>query len=143
MPRLRVLAPVEKEIRAKTRAFGACTPPEGLEGELVFVPSSIAGIGFQALENQYEGYDVRGKIVLSPRGGPDGVYDAMQAGAIAHIHYWPSKEDTIHEMISTTVWGTPRPNRRRASRPSHPSQSTTRAGCTCAACASRDRCGCA
>ena len=106
---LRVMAPVEKEIRAKTRAFGACSPPEGLEGDLVFVPSKIAGIGFQALENQYEGYDVRGKIVLSPRGGPDGVFDAMQAGAIAHIHYWPSKEDPIHEMISSTVWGTPTP----------------------------------
>jgi N-acetylated-alpha-linked acidic dipeptidase len=106
---LRVLGPVEKEIRAKTRAFGACSPAEGLEGELVFVPSKIAGIGFQALENQYEGYDVRGKIVLSPRGGPDGVFDAMRAGAIAHIHYWPSKEDPIHEMIATTVWGTPTP----------------------------------
>ena len=106
---LRVLEPEAKEIRAKTRAFGACSPAQGLEGELVFVPSKIAGIGFQALENQYEGYDVRGKIVLSPRGGPDGVYDAMRAGAIAHIHYWPSGEDAIHEMISSTVWGTPTP----------------------------------
>jgi N-acetylated-alpha-linked acidic dipeptidase len=107
---LRVLGPVEKEFRAKTRAFGASSPAEGLDGELVFVPSKVAGIGFQsAQENQYEGYDVRGKIVLSPRGGPDGVYDAMRAGAIAHIHYWPSSEDAIHEMISTTVWGTPTP----------------------------------
>ncbi len=106
---LRILAPEQREIRAKTRAFGANTPPQGLEGELVFVPSSVAGIGFQALDNQYEGYDVRGKIVLSPRGGPDGVYDAMKAGAIAHIHYWPSPEDAIHEMIATTVWGAPTP----------------------------------
>src|SRR5512137_1636627 len=29
---LRVLSPVVKEIRAKTRAFGHPTPPEGLEG---------------------------------------------------------------------------------------------------------------
>lgn len=106
---LRVTAPIEKEIRAKTRSFGASTPPSGLSGEIVFVPSTVEGIGFQTLENQFAGYDVRGKIVLSPRGGPDGVYDAMRAGAIAHIHYWPSPEDAIHEMISTTVWGTPTP----------------------------------
>lgn len=106
---LRVTAPEGKEIRAKTRAFGASTPPAGLEGEVVFVDSAVKGIGFQQTDNQFDGIDVRGKIVLSPRGGPDGVYDAMMAGAIAHIHYWPSKEDAIHEMISTTVWGTPTP----------------------------------
>jgi hypothetical protein len=106
---LRVLAPAGRELRAKTRAFGACTPPGGLEGELIFVDSRVQGIGFQESDNQYAGIDVRGKIVLSPRGGPDGVYDAMEAGAIAHIHYWPSGEDAIHEMIATTVWGTPTP----------------------------------
>ena len=106
---LRVVAPLEKEIRAKTRSFGASTPPAGLEGEVIFVDSQVKGIGFQESDNQFEGLDVKGKIVLSPRGGPDGVYDAMQAGAIAHIHYWPSQEDAIHEMISTTVWGTPTP----------------------------------
>jgi hypothetical protein len=106
---LRVMSPVQKELRAKTRAFGAPTPPEGLDGEVVFVPSKVKGIGFQQLDNQYEGLDVRGKIVLSERGGPDGVLDAMHAGAIAHIHMWPSEEDVIHEMISTSVWGTPTP----------------------------------
>jgi N-acetylated-alpha-linked acidic dipeptidase len=106
---LRVLAPEAREIRAKTRAFGASTPPQGLEGDLVFVDSAVHGIGFQATENQFDGVDVAGKVVLSPRGGPDGVYDAMRAGAIAHIHIWPSGEDAIHEMISTTVWGTPTP----------------------------------
>lgn len=106
---LRVVFPLEKEIRAKTRSFGASTPPSGLEGEVVFVNSSVQGIGFQESDNQYEGIDVRGKIVLSPRGGPDGVFDAMEAGAVAHIHYWPSSEDAIHEMIATTIWGTPTP----------------------------------
>jgi N-acetylated-alpha-linked acidic dipeptidase len=106
---LRVVGPMAKELRAKTRAFGACTPPGGLAGDVIFVDSQVKGIGFQESDNQFEGVDVKGKIVLSPRGGPDGVYDAMQAGAIAHIHYWPSQEDTIHEMISTTVWGTPTP----------------------------------
>jgi len=106
---LRVLSPVEKEIRAKTRSFGYPTPPQGLEAEVVFVPSKVKGIGFQQLDNQYEGIDVRGKIVLTERGGPDGVLDAMRAGALAHIHMWPSNEDVIHEMISTSVWGTPTP----------------------------------
>ncbi|HVB09493.1 MAG TPA: M28 family peptidase, partial [Bacillota bacterium] len=106
---LRVLSPVGKEIRAKTRAFGASTPPQGLEGDVVFVDSKLKSIGFEGTENQFDGIDVAGKVVLSPRGGPDGVHDAMRAGAIAHIHIWPSGEDAIHEMISTTVWGTPTP----------------------------------
>ena len=106
---LRVLSPEAKEIRAKTRSFGFPTPPQGLEGEVVFVESKVKGIGFQQLDNQYEGLDVKGKIVLTERGGPDGVLDAMRAGAIAHIHMWPSNEDVIHEMISTSVWGTPTP----------------------------------
>ena len=106
---LRVLSPTMKEIRAKTRSFGHPTPPEGLEGEAVWVESKVKGIGFQQLDNQYEGIDVKGKIVITERGGPDGVLDAMKAGAIAHVHVWPSKEDVIHEMISTSVWGTPTP----------------------------------
>jgi len=106
---LRVVAPVAKEIRAKTRAFGAPTPPGGLEGELVFVDSAVKGFGFEATDNQFDGIDVKGKIVLSPRGGPDAVYDANLAGAMAHIAYGPSGEDVIHEMICSTIWGTPTP----------------------------------
>src|SRR5215217_983230 len=69
-------------IRAKTRSFGAST----------------------------DGRPVRGKIVLSDRGRPDTILAAGRAGALAHIHYWASDEDAIHEQISTTIWGTPTPD---------------------------------
>jgi hypothetical protein len=47
--------------------------------------------------------------VLTERGGPDGLWDAQKAGAVAMIHMWPSGEDVIHEMICSPVWGTPTP----------------------------------
>jgi hypothetical protein len=60
-------------------------------------------------EGDFDDVDVRGKIVLGTAGGPDGVKRAAEAGAIAYIHMWPSGEDAIHEMIVTSIWGTPTP----------------------------------
>lgn len=110
---LRVTAPEEREIPCKTRAFGKSTPPQGISGELVYVPSR-GGIGVgdddsRSCEADYEGLDLAGKIVLAERGGPEPVEIAQRKGAIAHIHMWPTGEDAIHEMIVTTVWGTPTP----------------------------------
>lgn len=34
---------------------------------------------------------------------------AFDHGAIAYIHMWPSGENAIHEMIVTSIWGTPTP----------------------------------
>ncbi len=106
---LRVLEPVEKEIRAKTRAFGASTPPEGLEGEVVFVPSRSRASASRRWRTSTRASTCGARSCYSSAAGPDGVLDAMRAGAIAHIHMWPSNEDAIHEMISTSVWGTPTP----------------------------------
>lgn len=108
---LRVTAPVAREVRAKTKAFGRSTPPQGMTGELVYVPVVADEIGVPdekaTPERDFAGVDVRGKIVLSARGGPGAVAAAYAAGAIAHVQYWSTPEDAIHEMIATPVWGTP------------------------------------
>lgn len=112
--RLRVLEPRPREIACKTRAFGASTPSGGLEGELVFVPvhPSQKGVVDELADPEldYRGRDVAGKIVLAERGGPGAVEAAQKAGALAHVHLWESDEDALHEMIVTTVWGTPTPD---------------------------------
>lgn len=97
-------------IRTKTRAFGVSTDGRPVSGEIVFVPTKggtalFSGDG----SHDYDDIDVRGKIVLSDRGRPDTILAAGRAGALAHIHYWASDEDAIHEQISTTIWGTPTP----------------------------------
>lgn len=103
-----------EEIPARPRSFGGVTPPEGIEAEVVFIPFQKPGQGemiftHRAMAGDYEGRDVRGKIVLTADGGPDGIRRAEERGALAHIHIWPSDEPAIHEMIATPVWGTPTP----------------------------------
>ncbi len=99
----------------RTRAFGAQTPDGGITGELVFVPFAQPKQGemifsHRAVSGDYSGLDVAGKIVLTQDGGPDGVLRAQERGAIGHIHIWPSDEPVTHEMISTSIWGTPTPD---------------------------------
>ena len=111
---LEVRSPETLSIPCRPRSFSANTPPGGLEGELVLVGSleedrSKMIFARTGEEADYEGVDVRGKIVLGTAGGPDGVKRAYEHGAIAYIHMWPSGEDAIHEMIVTSIWGTPTP----------------------------------
>jgi N-acetylated-alpha-linked acidic dipeptidase len=103
-----------EQIPVRTRSFGAQTPPGGIEAELVFVPFAAPKQGemifsHRAVAGDYTGLDVAGKIVLTADGGPDGIRRAQERGAAGHIHIWPSDEDVIHEMIGTSVWGTPTP----------------------------------
>ncbi|MFQ5927696.1 MAG: M28 family peptidase [Terriglobia bacterium] len=102
---LRVVAPEQKPLRAVTVAFSAATAPQGLEGELVFVGSP--GPIFGALTPRaYTGPEVRGKIVVA-----DGLITPQHArlveelGAAGLVHINP--RELLHEMIITTVWGTP------------------------------------
>ncbi len=102
-------------VEVRTRAFGAQTAPGGITGELVFVPFDQPKKGemifsHRAVAGDYSGLDVAGKIVLTQDGGPDGVLRAQERGAIGHIHIWPSDEHVTHEMISTSIWGTPTPD---------------------------------
>lgn len=99
----------------RTRSFGQQTSPGGLEAELVFVPFQAPKQGemifsHRAVAGDYSGLDVRGKIVLTVDGGPDGVLRAQEHGAAGHIHIWPSDEPLVHEMICTSIWGTPTPD---------------------------------
>lgn len=112
--KLQVLSPSPEAIPCRPRSFGANTPPQGLEGELVFagsleVDKSKMIFARTGEERDFDGIDARGKIVVGTAGGPDGVKRAYEAGAIAYIHMWPSGEDAIHEMIVTSIWGTPTP----------------------------------
>jgi hypothetical protein len=105
---------VVEALPARTRSFGASTPPGGLVAELVFVPFERPEAGamifsHRAVAGQYAGLDVAGKIVLTMDGGPDGIRRAQDHGAAGHIHIWPSDEAVVHEMIGTSVWGTPTP----------------------------------
>lgn len=105
---------VVESLPARTRSFGASTPPGGLVAEVVFVPFERPEAGamifsHRAVAGRYEGLDVAGKIVLTMDGGPDGIRRAQEHGAAGHIHIWPSDEHVVHEMIGTSVWGTPTP----------------------------------
>ncbi len=104
-----------EEITVRTRSFGAQTPPGGIVADLAFVPFQAPQKGemifsHRAVAGDYTGLDVAGKFVLTADGGPDGIFRAQQRGAAGHIHIWPSDEDVVHEMISTSVWGTPTPD---------------------------------
>lgn len=106
------------EVPVRTRSFGAPTPPGGLVAELAFVPFAAPEPGamifsHRAVAGDYTGRDVAGKVVITMDGGPDGIRRAEEHGAIGHIHIWPSDEAVIHEMIGTSVWGTPTPDSAR------------------------------
>lgn len=103
-----------ESFEVRTRSFGAQTPAGGLTGELIFVPFQQPKPGemifsHRAVAGDYSGLDVRGKFVLTSDGGPDGVLRAQERGAAGHIHIWPSDEDVTHEMICSSIWGTPTP----------------------------------
>ena len=105
---------VAASYHVRTRSFGAQTPDGGVTAELVHVPFERPEQGamifsHRAVEGDYSALDVEGKIVLTMDGGPDGIRRAEERGALGHIHIWPSDEPVVHEMIATSVWGTPTP----------------------------------
>ncbi|MGH2561492.1 MAG: M28 family peptidase [Thermomicrobiales bacterium] len=105
---------VVEAIPTRTRSFGAQTPPAGIAADLAFVPFAAPEQGamifsHRAVAGDYTGVEARGKAVLTADGGPDGIRRAQEQGAAAHIHIWPSDEPVVHEMIGTSVWGTPTP----------------------------------
>ncbi len=101
-------APHNLSFQAKTPAFSLSTSPEGVTGEVVYVPrredEDPAHIFTPEMDDR--GLDVRGKIVLFEGfSGPDEVDFFAQRGAIGHIFINPGKR--IHWSICTTIWGTP------------------------------------
>lgn len=104
-----------ERVYVRTRSFGAQTPPGGVTAELVHVPFREPQPGsmifsHRAAAADYGDLDVRGKVVLTMDGGPDGIRRAQERGAAGHVHIWPSDERVTHEMIGTSVWGTPTPD---------------------------------
>lgn len=99
----------QQEIPAKTRAFSANTPPEGVRGEIVSIKGGTNMFKADNAVNEITPERVAGKIVLSESGSRATMLAAKDAGATGYIHMWPSDEDVIHEGIVTPVWGTPTP----------------------------------
>jgi len=91
---------VERELNCITHAFSPCTPPGGVTGEMVSVGKGEPG--------DYQGRDVAGKVVLvDALATPEKAILAERAGAAGAI--FVSQEKVLHEMILTTIWGTPAP----------------------------------
>lgn len=97
-----------ERIRAKPPSFAVPTPPDGLEADLVHVPSKkvtgqrdlFAGGPASALP------DVVGKIVVTEGYAmPATVARFEAAGAAGQVYVNPGKN--IHWGICTTIWGTP------------------------------------
>ena len=89
--------------RAVTPAFSASTGASGLTADVFFLPPK------QNPEDDDPGPlppAARGKIVVAPGMiAPESVLRAQQAGAVGVIHV--NDNDILHEMIATTIWGTP------------------------------------
>ncbi|HEY63139.1 MAG TPA: M28 family peptidase [Caldilineae bacterium] len=96
-----------RTLRAKAQSFSASTGPEGLTGELVYVPPTDVKPFDEILDAMGDpNVDVQGKIVLAEGfGGPGPAYDFEQRGAIGQIFINPGER--IHWGICTTIWGTP------------------------------------
>ena len=95
-------------LRAKAPSFAVSTPPEGVSGELVYVPAAQAKdvTSLFAKDADTGAYDVEGKIVLTEGYSmPARVMDFEGRGAIAQIHINPG--NNIHWGICTTIWGMP------------------------------------
>lgn len=97
------------QIPAKTRAFSANTPDEGVSGGLVSIQGGTNMFKADNAVNLITPKTVGGKIVISESGSRGTMLAAKKAGAVGYIHMWPSDEDVIHEGIVTPVWGTPTP----------------------------------
>jgi hypothetical protein len=93
---LEVVGALPRQVECITHSFAAPTPPGGLESEVV-----DAGSG------EFAPASVRGKIVLvDGLAMPVKAQAAEAAGAVGAIFINPPE---LHEMIISTVWGSPTP----------------------------------
>lgn len=93
---LEILTDTPRRVECITHAFAASTPAAGLDAEVV-----DAGPG------EFRQPEVRGKIALvDGLATPVRARAAEEAGALGVIFINPSH---LHEMIVSTVWGTPTP----------------------------------
>lgn len=94
---------------AKPPAFSGSTPPDGLEGELVYVPAEpVEGELGDLFGDRYGDAlpDVEGRIVVTEGLGlPVSVRRFERAGARAQVYINPG--ESVHWGICTPVWGAP------------------------------------
>ncbi len=96
--RVLITAPEATEIQAVGVAFGLSTPADGFSSDVVFVGAGT--------DEEYEGKDVAGKIVLLEKlPTPERATTAAARGAAGMICMSAGKQR--HKMIITPVWGTP------------------------------------
>lgn len=106
---LEVLGTEGRSITAKTRAFSASTPAEGVTGEVVYIPGGKDMFKDLETRHRIEALDLTGKVVLSEGGGRANMIAAQAKGAVGYIHLWPSDEPYVHEGTVSPVWGSPTP----------------------------------
>jgi N-acetylated-alpha-linked acidic dipeptidase len=94
-------------LQAKPPSFSVSTGPDGLTGELVYVPPSEEQSAAWVFDGRGSpDVDVCGKIALTEGfGGPGPAFDLEQRGAIGQIFINPGER--IHWSICTSIWGTP------------------------------------
>jgi hypothetical protein len=105
--KLDILSPAQKSFPSEPRVFTAPTPPGGIEGEII-------SLG-RGLPEDYQGVDVKGKIVLIEPGGLAGARMpasqlAEAKGAVAQIHIADGKSRDIHMGQIRFTWGNPTPD---------------------------------
>lgn len=85
------------EVRSLVHSFSISTPPEGVEGELIYAPGGVADL---------RNLDLTGRIVLLDGiASPGAALAASRAGALGQIHISPHEH--LHEMCVSPVWGSP------------------------------------
>jgi hypothetical protein len=101
-----VFSPIHHQFHVLTHSFSGNTPPNGVIGEIAFIGSPEFDPGMQMDARLFESPDLKGRIVLS-----DGLVRpwktriAEEKGACALINV--NATDQLHNMIVSTVWGTP------------------------------------
>ena len=114
----RVLTPKDLAIQANTLGHSVATMPEGLSGELVYV-----GAGAYA---DFEGKDVRGKIVLTELSYSPARHEkkrvAGQKGAIGAVmmNWGPPDNQAVPFGSVKPVWGNPTPDNFKDQMPTIP-----------------------
>ena len=92
-PSLRTLGAHAREFRALTHSFVPSTPVEGVTAEVV-----------RAADGRFD--DARGKIALvHGLATPVTILQASRAGCAGLV--FANEDRVIHNMIGTTIWGTP------------------------------------
>ena len=103
LPESAQLSVESREVPAITHSMVPNTPQGGLELPLIYVG--------RGTEDDYTSRDVRGKIALVDGIAiPGKAHAAEEAGAAACI--FANADEHVHEMIVSTVWGSPTPETR-------------------------------